>query len=342
MSLTEQACETGLARSVVATHLNALEASGWVERLRPTIAAARANGEKTLYRLAVPRDFRAHQRRTAAGRLVSIAGSPVDNSPNRPSPGDGLVRLPDYPSPGDGLAVVREPDGPSPGDGHVVDLIDLVEPTPDLGGSAAQPSHKTEEEDFSMYTPVEHDEEHDEEYGADLTEDAAATPPFGRPDWTTEQCSRAAEMAVSKGLCDHGEAQDLLAALADDRETQTPFRLTSYGGCSHARALLAGRRDAQAADATLAGRITELRAQLHHDPLGERALADARTALHNPSEVQLLAEAVRSLADPQWRADQERREPTRIGDIPVTQEPPRRDQVGAGADSVRAPCGSST
>jgi DNA-binding Lrp family transcriptional regulator len=100
-SLTDLARETGLSRSVVADHLNRLEAAGWVERRRPTTRQALAAGARTSYRIARPT-----------------------------SPGAGLVREPDQsesrtsveepqvaPSPGAGL--VRELDGGSPGAGRI-------------------------------------------------------------------------------------------------------------------------------------------------------------------------------------------------------------------------------
>lgn len=53
-SLTVLADETGLDRSTVRRHLATLETAGWVDRMRPTVAAARMNGERTRYRLMVP------------------------------------------------------------------------------------------------------------------------------------------------------------------------------------------------------------------------------------------------------------------------------------------------
>lgn len=53
-SLTVLAAETGLDRSTVRRHLDLLETAGWVVRMRPTIAAARAQKERTRYRLTTP------------------------------------------------------------------------------------------------------------------------------------------------------------------------------------------------------------------------------------------------------------------------------------------------
>lgn len=53
-SLRVLAEETGLDRSTVKRHLSALEKAGWVVRSRPDVAAQR-NGERTRYRLDLPR-----------------------------------------------------------------------------------------------------------------------------------------------------------------------------------------------------------------------------------------------------------------------------------------------
>jgi hypothetical protein len=102
-SLSTLAKATGLSRSTVALHLNTLETSGWVRRIRPTVARAWADKERTCYRLTVP-------------------GT---------SPGDGLVRETDQSdertSPGDGPGLVREPDGTSPGAGHDPDLDQTIQ-----------------------------------------------------------------------------------------------------------------------------------------------------------------------------------------------------------------------
>lgn len=87
-SLTVLATATGLARSTVAKHLDALETAGWLVRTRPTVDAARRDHERTRYRLVVP----------------------VDNPPE-------LVRQPDQASPAHGpgwsasrTELVRQPD----------------------------------------------------------------------------------------------------------------------------------------------------------------------------------------------------------------------------------------
>lgn len=56
-SLSVLAEETGLDRSTVRRHLSGLESAGWVGRMRPDPAAARAHGERTRYRLIVPEGF---------------------------------------------------------------------------------------------------------------------------------------------------------------------------------------------------------------------------------------------------------------------------------------------
>ncbi|MGW5430394.1 hypothetical protein ACWET9_24760 [Streptomyces sp. NPDC004059] len=44
-----------MARASVRNHLNKLEAAGWVTRERPTVAAARAEKARTLYKIRVPK-----------------------------------------------------------------------------------------------------------------------------------------------------------------------------------------------------------------------------------------------------------------------------------------------
>jgi hypothetical protein len=82
---------TGYARSTVAKELNALEADGWVVRKRPPVEAARAEKERTRYRLAIPK----------ASPLCGLAG-PVDTTLS--SPHNGLA------SPHHGPALVRTTD----------------------------------------------------------------------------------------------------------------------------------------------------------------------------------------------------------------------------------------
>lgn len=53
-SLTRLEQMTGLSRSTVARELNALEKAGWVVRKRPDVVKARAEKERTRYRLAIP------------------------------------------------------------------------------------------------------------------------------------------------------------------------------------------------------------------------------------------------------------------------------------------------
>lgn len=53
-SLSVLASETGLSRRSVASHLTLLEQGGWITRTRPDVAAARARGERTCYRLTIP------------------------------------------------------------------------------------------------------------------------------------------------------------------------------------------------------------------------------------------------------------------------------------------------
>lgn len=52
-SLTDLTRDTGLGRTAVARHLNALETLGWVERDRPDVVKARTEGARTGYRVAV-------------------------------------------------------------------------------------------------------------------------------------------------------------------------------------------------------------------------------------------------------------------------------------------------
>lgn len=46
-----------MARGSVRTHLNKLEAAGWVVRERPTVAAARSEKARTHYKIRVPKGF---------------------------------------------------------------------------------------------------------------------------------------------------------------------------------------------------------------------------------------------------------------------------------------------
>lgn len=54
-SLTTLEGATGMARASVRTHLNKLEAAGWVVRERPTVAAARSEKARTHYKIRVPK-----------------------------------------------------------------------------------------------------------------------------------------------------------------------------------------------------------------------------------------------------------------------------------------------
>jgi hypothetical protein len=56
-SLTTLEGATGMARGSVRTHLNKLEAAGWVVRERPTVAAARSEKARTHYKIRVPKGF---------------------------------------------------------------------------------------------------------------------------------------------------------------------------------------------------------------------------------------------------------------------------------------------
>ncbi|MFE9955859.1 hypothetical protein [Micromonospora sp. NPDC005299] len=96
-SLSTLQVMTGLSRSALATHLNAMERSarrdGWVVRARPTKRQAQMEKERTRYRLTVPA-----------------------------SAGDGLASAPPgLASAGDGLGLVREVDRASAGGGHKPD-----------------------------------------------------------------------------------------------------------------------------------------------------------------------------------------------------------------------------
>ena len=54
-SLTTLEGATGMVRASVRTHLNKLEAAGWIVRERPTVAAARSEKARTLYKIRVPK-----------------------------------------------------------------------------------------------------------------------------------------------------------------------------------------------------------------------------------------------------------------------------------------------
>lgn len=54
-SLTTLEGATGMARASVRTHLNKLEAEGWLIRDRPSVAAARSEKARTQYRIRVPK-----------------------------------------------------------------------------------------------------------------------------------------------------------------------------------------------------------------------------------------------------------------------------------------------
>lgn len=54
-SLTTLEAATGMSRGAVRKHLDRLEEDGWVERKRPSVAAARSKKARTRYRLLIPR-----------------------------------------------------------------------------------------------------------------------------------------------------------------------------------------------------------------------------------------------------------------------------------------------
>jgi DNA-binding Lrp family transcriptional regulator len=95
-SLSEIADATGLGRSTAARILNLLEASGWIERDRPEVVAARTEGAKTAY-------------------VLKIGGSPAA--------GPGLVPERDQVerqgSPTAGPGLVPQRDGGSPTAGRI-------------------------------------------------------------------------------------------------------------------------------------------------------------------------------------------------------------------------------
>lgn len=98
MSLSELATATGLGRSTVANHLNVLEATAWLTRDRPEVAAARSEGARTAYTVHV--------------------GSPVAGLPS--SPGAGLVPERDHQN--SGKSDIRQSYSGttgSPGAGHI-------------------------------------------------------------------------------------------------------------------------------------------------------------------------------------------------------------------------------
>lgn len=96
---------TGLSRSALANHLNAVERvegrDGWVVRARPTKERARAEKERTRYRLTIP-----------ASAREGLA-----------SPPQGLA------SPGDGLGLVQETDWASASGGHKPDRFQTYSQT---------------------------------------------------------------------------------------------------------------------------------------------------------------------------------------------------------------------
>ncbi|MCG5460824.1 hypothetical protein MED01_004250 [Micromonospora sp. MED01] len=96
-SLSTLQVMTGLSRSALATHLNAIERvagrDGWVVRARPTKRQAQTEKERTRYRLSIP----------ASARDALASAS------------HGLA------SAGDGLGLVREVDRASAGGGHKPD-----------------------------------------------------------------------------------------------------------------------------------------------------------------------------------------------------------------------------
>lgn len=54
-SLTTLEAATGMVRASVRTHLNKLESGGWLERARPSVAAARSQKARTQYKIRIPR-----------------------------------------------------------------------------------------------------------------------------------------------------------------------------------------------------------------------------------------------------------------------------------------------
>lgn len=148
-SLTVLSRETGLGRSTVAEHLNALEAAGWVERVRPDVTAARLLGERTGYKLLIPPGA---VRPTLGDDPVVPQADPAVREPDRVvrepdqplvQEPDQVVQEPDHASPGAGLALVQEPDGGSPGAGHKNrSLPDQPDPSQPSTASATPPADK--------------------------------------------------------------------------------------------------------------------------------------------------------------------------------------------------------
>jgi hypothetical protein len=101
-SLSVLAQETGLSRRSVASHLTLLEQGGWISRLRPDVAAARARGERTCYRLTIPEgaDLVQELHHSETGVVQEL---------HQGSAGDALA------SAGDALGVVQEVHHPSAG-----------------------------------------------------------------------------------------------------------------------------------------------------------------------------------------------------------------------------------
>lgn len=97
-SLTTLEGATGMARASVRNHLNKLEAEGWVVRERPSVAAARAEKARTLYKIRIPKGVAVPepdgeelgQEVVAARAGDALVQPPVGQEVPQPRAGDAL------------------------------------------------------------------------------------------------------------------------------------------------------------------------------------------------------------------------------------------------------------
>ncbi|WP_282686297.1 MULTISPECIES: hypothetical protein [unclassified Streptomyces] len=135
-SLTTLEDATGMVRASVRTHLNKLEAGGWLKRDRPAVAAARSKKARTKYKLLIPK------------------GAAVPDS-------DGIELGQELPNSGAGAALVDTELGqelPQPRAGAAPELGQEMSTT--RAGAALKSS-------FSSNTTAEYQQagEHDPSYG---------------------------------------------------------------------------------------------------------------------------------------------------------------------------------
>lgn len=125
-SLTQLSGWARIARSTVAEHLDYLERLGWVERVRPTVAAARSKKARTQYQLLVGVDPEVRPEVSMRVRKTKKTGPPSglvreadqstspargpENDGSSPPGGPELVRSADQASPLSGPELVRQAD----------------------------------------------------------------------------------------------------------------------------------------------------------------------------------------------------------------------------------------